>query len=596
MGEITGNGQAVTGLGGARGYGETELPRADEAAVAVDVSAVFQDGFSLGGVHYAADALYVSTDGLISFGAGVAGVAESLASIAAPFFAIFHADVDTRLDGEGAESGGVWLDVDAVADCVTITWDHVGFYRRNATLTNTFQIQLFDRGNGGFDLVFRYQDISWTSGDLQGGFGGLGGLAALVGQWAGGTAALAELAASGNEAALLALDQALGNTGVQGLWVWSHAAPSVITGTARADVLAGTSADDTMLGLGGSDVLQGSAGADSLDGGSGSDRADYGLATGAIRLDLLDPSLNRGQAAGDRFTSVEVFAGSAWADTLRGGDAGDWLVGASGDDLIDGRSGHDQLEGGDGADDLRGFDGNDSLACGTGNDRADGQRGDDTVLGEAGDDSLSGGNGADLVDGGEGADALAGGATGDTVLGGAGDGADTLSGGRGSDLMQGGGGADALNGASGLDRLSGGAGDDRLSGGSGNDSLSGDSGNDRLRGGGDADWLDGGLGDDILGGGAGADSFFHAGSAGQGTDLVGDYDAVQGDVLVFGLAGAAPGDFRLQTQALPGQGAPGLAEVQVIHVPTGNVLWVLQDGAALTSILLQAGGQTFDLL
>ena len=128
MGDITGNGTAVTGLGGVAGYGEVSVPRGDDTVAQVNVSAVFDSGFSVGGARYGADQLFISTDGLISFGTGFSGVAAAASAIAAPFFAIFNADVDTRLDGEGAESGGIWLDVDTVQDCVTITWDHVGFY------------------------------------------------------------------------------------------------------------------------------------------------------------------------------------------------------------------------------------------------------------------------------------------------------------------------------------------------------------------------------------------------------------------------------------------------------------------------------------
>lgn len=576
MGEITGNGQAVTGLGGARGFGEVELPRADEGAVAVDVSAVFGSGFTLGGVQYGADELYISTDGLISFGAGVTGVAANLNALTAPFFAIFHADVDTRLDGEGAESGGIWLDVDPVADCVTITWDHVGFYRRNATLTNTFQLQLFDRGNGGFDLVFRYQDISWTSGDLQGGFGGLGGLAALLGMRVGASGTASLLAASGNEAALLALDQALGNSGVQGLWVWQFRAPSVITGTATADLLQGTAGEDTILGLGGSDVLAGSAGADLMDGGSGGDRVDYSAASGSIVLDLADGTRNQGQAQGDRFTSIESFAGSAHADTLGGSTGADWFLGGGGDDWIEGRDANDRLEGG------------------AGRDRLLGGAGDDSLLGEAGDDRLTGGGGADLLDGNEGNDLLNGGDGGDSLSAEAGE--DVLLGGRGHDVLLAGSDNDLLEGNGGNDSLLGDAGDDRLTGGTGDDQLLGAAGLDQLRGGEGDDWLDGGLGDDDLAGGSGADRFCHAGLAGRGHDLIRDYDHAEGDVLVFGLEGATRADFRVEVLNLPDMGKARHDEVQITHIPTGRVIWTLVDGAAQDAILMQSGAVTFDLL
>ena len=317
MGEITGNGTAVTGLGGAAGFGETALARGDDLVTKVDVSAVFGAGFTLGGVQYGGDQLYISTDGLVSFGAGRAGISPP----AAPFLAIFNADVDTRLDGEGAESGAVWLDADTARDCVTITWDHVGFYRRNANLTDTFQMQLFDRGNGRFDVVYRYQDISWTSGDLQGGWGGLGGTAAKIGTRAGAHGAAVLLAASGNEAAQLALDTGLGNTGVTGLWVMSFGGSPPIDGTNGADHLAGTNGADILRGLAGHDVLMGSGGADFLYGGPCKDQLAGGRGTDTI--------------SGGVGADVFVFAGT-------GKNGHDWITdydAAAGDILNFGRAG-----------------------------------------------------------------------------------------------------------------------------------------------------------------------------------------------------------------------------------------------------------------
>ena len=397
MGAITGNGTAVNGLGGAAGYGETALTRGDDTVIKVDASAVFGDGFTLGGTQYAGDQLYVSTDGLVSFGKGQAGVTPP----AAAFFAIFNADVDTRLDGEGAESGAVWLDLDTVQDCVTITWDHVGFYRRNATLTDTFQMQIFDRGGGAFDVVYRYQDISWTAGDVQGGFGGLGGTPATVGYRVGPSGAPVLLAASGSESAELALDTALGNTGVKGLYLFQFASASIIRGTTGADSLHGTAAADTMQGLGGDDVLHGSAGADVLDGGAGLDRADYSAATGPVLIDLLDPAANRGLAAGDSYVGIEQYLGSGLADILRGSLTADYFDGGMGRDELVGLSGNDTLIGGDQNDRLYGGAGGDVLNGGSGNDWIAGGTGSDTLTGGVGVDTFvfsgTGQRGADWI-------------------------------------------------------------------------------------------------------------------------------------------------------------------------------------------------------
>ena len=594
MGDITGNGTAVTGLGGARGYGETELPRGDDAVANVDVSAVFEQGFTLNGVHHDADALFISTDGLISFGSGVSGVADSAGDIAAPFLAIFHADVDTRLDGEGAESGGVWLDVDTVQDCVTITWDQVGFYRRNATLTNTFQMQLFDRGNGGFEVVFRYQDISWTSGDLQGGWGGLGGIAALIGHRTGAGGAGTLMAASGDEALQLALDSGLGNTGITGLWQWSVLAPSVILGTATSDLLQGTTADDTMQGLGGSDVLMGSAGADLMDGGSGKDLADYGSATAAVLLDLADPTANTGFAAGDSFVQIEAFSGSGFADTLLGGSGDDTFDAGGGADRLNGRQGNDSLNGGDGEDLLLGRAGTDLILGGAGDDTLGGNNGLDLLHGEAGDDSLIGGNNDDTIYGGDGADWLEGGNLGDRLWGDAGN--DVLTGGRGRDELHGGGYADEVSGNSGRDHLFGDEGEDILSGGFDDDQLRGGAGADDLHGGSQDDRLDGGLGQDSVTGGSGADVFVHAGTAGHGSDWVKDFDDSEGDRLLFGIAGAGKADFAVTYVTHPGAGRPGVAEAHITYLPDDKLIWIVVDGADDLAIRLQSSMNSFDLL
>ena len=82
-------------------------------------------------------------------------------------------------------------------------------------------------------------------------------------------------------------------------------------------------------------------------------------------------------------------------------------------------------------------------------------------------------------------------------------------------------------------------GDDTLSGGNGDDILFGQGGADKLDGGAGHDLLAGGSGNDILTGGDGADVFlFHPGS---GSDIITDYNAAQGDVIVR-LGDPAAGD------------------------------------------------------
>ncbi len=158
--DVLGTGAPVSGLGGALGYGEIALPHDDDGSHQVDLSAVFENGIVIDGVTYAADEVFINTNGSISFSAGIGALPSDPSALGIPFLAVFMADVDTRLDGEGPESGTIYVDVDPVNDVVTITWVSVGFYRRNASLTNTFQVQLLDRGDGTFDVVYRYGDIN----------------------------------------------------------------------------------------------------------------------------------------------------------------------------------------------------------------------------------------------------------------------------------------------------------------------------------------------------------------------------------------------------------------------------------------------------
>jgi Ca2+-binding RTX toxin-like protein len=561
---ITGNGTAVSGLGGPAGYGETMLSRADDASLRVNVGAVFQNGFQFGAQTVPATDLYVSTNGLISFGGAVNGVQADLAAITRPFIAAFHADVDTRLDGEGAESGPVWIDIDPTSDVVTITWEAVGFYRRNASVTNTFQIQLYDQGSAGMDIVLRYGAINWTTGDLEGGWNGLGGMAAQVGWRLSGSGAPTLLPASGIGADLLNLDTTLGNTGVSGLWVYSVAQPRVVNGTAANDLLVGAATtDDALYGGSGNDTLRGLGGADQMFGGIGTDFADYSLAAGPVVASLSLASLNTSEAAGDAFNLIEGLIGSAFSDsltgdsfanTLRGQAGNDTLRGADGADSLDGGNGNDLLFGGDGADSLNGGGGidtvsyadltagailnlatpsrssgsalgdvltgietiiatafndtilgaslNDRIYAAAGNDRLYGGSGTDFLAGEVGNDSLYGGLGADTLDGGEGEDIVVYSIATTAVL------ADlaTPSLNSGDHAAQ-----DHFVSIEGIvgskydDRLFGNTAANRLYGHSGNDIISGRDGDDRLDGGAGNDTLIGGAGGDYLIGNTGFD-------------------------------------------------------------------------------------------
>lgn len=124
------------------------------------------------------------------------------------------------------------------------------------------------------------------------------------------------------------------------------------TGNAAQNRITGGAMADTLSGMQGRDTLEGGAGADVLIGGGGVDTASYQSAGSGVRADLdaVLTGLLAGDAAGDRFVSVENLRGSSHADRLSGDAGANVLSGLAGADVLTGRAGKDQLFGGTGAD------------------------------------------------------------------------------------------------------------------------------------------------------------------------------------------------------------------------------------------------------
>lgn len=301
---IQGNGQVVNRLGGPAGFGEIAVPRGDDTSFRVDLSGVFRDGMQLFGATFVSPVLFVNANGSVSFEEAVSGYPAEVDLLDAPLIAPFWGDVDTRLDGEGSESGAIWADIDSGSGIFTVTWDGVGVYRRNAVLTNTFQLQISDQSDGNFDLVFRYESIEWTIGTAENDAGAKAGIFDPVS------------AHNTNFGDVSQLADANGNTGIRGLWAFEVRNGAVngvslgdayTNGTAHADIINGSIVDDFIFGGSGSDEITGGFGEDQIDGGSGGD-----ILTGSARSDVL--------------------------------------IGGAGDDFLNGGWGHDRLTGGDGAD------------------------------------------------------------------------------------------------------------------------------------------------------------------------------------------------------------------------------------------------------
>jgi len=113
-----------------------------------------------------------------------------------------------------------------------------------------------------------------------------------------------------------------------------------LIGSAYADTLYGEADDDTLQGNAGDDLLVGGAGADVLNGGSGVDTASY-MGNRPVRVNLGDTRLNTGDAAGDRYSSIEGLAGSAFDDLLTGNSGANVLNGRGGADRMAGLGGDD---------------------------------------------------------------------------------------------------------------------------------------------------------------------------------------------------------------------------------------------------------------
>src|SRR5262249_62096257 len=95
----------------------------------------------------------------------------------------------------------------------------------------------------------------------------------------------------------------------------------------------------------GDDSLVGGAGADMLWGDAGRDTANYSTAYQGVVADLSSGIGTSGDAAGDRYFSIENLVGSSYADTLIGDGGDNWFNGGDGKDLTGRRAGPRRLGG-----------------------------------------------------------------------------------------------------------------------------------------------------------------------------------------------------------------------------------------------------------
>jgi hypothetical protein len=206
----------VGGLGGAAGFGESSLPRGDDASTGfISLASAFPQGLTFLGRTFTG--LYVNTNGSITLAAPSGAFTPTAITGATgnPIIAPFWADVDTRGGATAATPGGnslgtnlVYYDQDAGTGTFTVTWDDVGYFNQRVNKLDAFQLRLTRVGTTDFNVEFRYEDINWTTGDASGGSNGLGGTGARAGFSLGDGAHFYELGQSGSQTALLDLENA----------------------------------------------------------------------------------------------------------------------------------------------------------------------------------------------------------------------------------------------------------------------------------------------------------------------------------------------------------------------------------------------------
>ncbi|WP_245269801.1 calcium-binding protein [Ensifer sp. WSM1721] len=333
-----------------------------------------------------------------------------------------------------------------------------------------------------------------------------------------------------------------------------------VSGAAAGDVLVNieniiaSSQNDILVGDSNNNTFTGGAGADQVIGQSGFDTSDYSTSAAGVTIDLnttvLDPLAlgtgTGGDAEGDTLQLIERIIGSAFIDTLNGGELNDTFMGGGGADIINGGLGTDTAEYSSSAAGVSVTLDDTGAALGLGGDaEGDMLTSIENLIGSDGDDVLIGNSGLNRLDGRAGNDYFRSGAGGSSSPIPA---TELVIGGEGIDTMD-----YSASAAAVIARLSdsltsgslstGGEADgdvlvtmENIVGSAFGDQLFGASGTNRLEGGGGNDLLAGGAGADVLIGGDGADTAFYQ-TSGAGVTIVLDNTGA-----ALGVGGDAQGD------------------------------------------------------
>lgn len=379
---------------------------------------------------------------------------------------------DSLIGGTGADtlsggSGNDTLDGGEITDLVNYTDLNVASYNSSTVAVNVnLALGLADDGVGGTDTLVNINFVTGGSGNdtltgsttlifeqFEGGYGD---------DTIDGGAIDVATQINGNRISYQSIQAAV-NVDLQAGTATGQGNDTLI----NINHVRGSNLNDTLYGSDNATLTEqfdGRGGNDLIDGRGGFDIVRYDNAGTGVNVDLVNGQAADGYGTSDTLLNIEGVRGSAWNDTLLGGNAAsdtlEVFTGHAGDDFIDGGSGFDRVDYttstyGAYVDLASGFawdglGGSDTLLN---IEAARGTAVNDTLIGSLGANELSGDAGDDLIDGGEENDTLIGGAGADTINGGAGDdviiarGATTRTsdyGAQGDDWVDGGDGSDLL--------------------------------------------------------------------------------------------------------------------------------------------------------
>jgi hypothetical protein len=175
---------------------DSELPSGDDQIGTITLNVNSQLRFF--GVDYTE--IFVSTNGVISLGddqTTVVSIPFPLTAVE-PIIAPYFADVDTTGTGniyyrQSTTSSDLQFATNLIrngfaafqsftaSQVIIVTWSSVGYFNSKTDKTNTYQCVLAWNPNGMSFAVFLYNNLQWTTGDINGGVDGLGGNPAQAG-------------------------------------------------------------------------------------------------------------------------------------------------------------------------------------------------------------------------------------------------------------------------------------------------------------------------------------------------------------------------------------------------------------------------------